>query len=125
VLVRGGEALARHDYDEAIALARAALNVDPEYAAAHVLAARAYGRLGRHTEAMESLRRAVHADPLTPEMHLELGFAAIRTGELEVARGSFEHYMRLAPGGPGVPRARAGIETVTRLMHLLEAHADG
>jgi Domain of unknown function (DUF4388)/Tetratricopeptide repeat len=125
VLVRGGEALARRDYDEAIALARAALNVDPEYAAAHVLAARAYGRLGRHAEAMESLRRAVHADPLTPEMHLELGFAAIRTGELEVARGSFEHYMRLAPGGAGVPRARAGIETVTRLMHLLEAHADG
>ena len=125
MLVRGGEALARRDYDEAIALARAALSDNPEHAGAHLLAARAHGRLGRHEEAMESLRRAVHADPLTPEMHLELGFAAVRTGELEVARASFEHYLRLAPAGQGVPRARAGIEAVTRLMHLLEAHIDG
>ena len=125
VLVRGGEALARRDFDEAIALARAAINAHPDHAGAHLLAARALGRLGRHEEAMESLRRAVHADPLTAEMHLELGFAAVRTGELEVARASFEHYLRLAPDGPGVARARGGIETVTRLMNLLEAHADG
>jgi uncharacterized protein DUF4388/tetratricopeptide repeat protein len=125
LMVRGGEAIARQDFDEAIALAHVALESNPQHAGAHLLAARALGRLGRHAEAMESLRRAVHADPLTPEMHLELGFAAVRTGELEVARGSFEHYLRLAPGGPGVQRARAGIETVTRLMHLLEAHADG
>src|SRR5690349_8462571 len=93
VLVRGGAALARRDFDEAIALARAAIAAHPEHAGAHLLAARALGRLGRHEEAMESLRRAVHADPLTAEMHLELGFAAVRTGELEVARASFEHYM--------------------------------
>jgi regulator of sirC expression with transglutaminase-like and TPR domain len=98
--------------------------VHPHSADAHALAARALQRLDRAAEAMEAWRRAVQADPLTPHIHLELGFAAARTGEFGLARGSLEHFLRLAPSAPEAPRARAGIETLTRLMHLMEAHAD-
>ena len=124
-LAAGEAALQRHAYDEALARAREALELEPECARAFVLCARALARLERYDESHEALRRAVQADPLTPVVHLELGFAAVRTGEFAVARGSFEHFLRLAPSAPEAPRARAGIETVTRLMHLLEAHADG
>jgi regulator of sirC expression with transglutaminase-like and TPR domain len=88
------------------------------------LEARALARLQRHEEAVEALRRAVKIDPLTPVVHLELGFAATRTGAFTVARGAFEHFLRLSPTAPEAARARASIETLTRLLNLLEAHAD-
>ena len=73
---------------------------------------------------MDELRRAVRADPLTPEVHLELGFAAVHTGDFATARSSWEHYLRLAPTGNEVGRVRAAIESLTKLMHVLEAHAE-
>ena len=74
---------------------------------------------------MEELRRAVQGDPLTAAVHLDLGFAALRIGDFTSAHASWEHYLRLAPSAPDAGRARAALETVTRLMHLAEAHADG
>jgi tetratricopeptide (TPR) repeat protein len=124
MLERGREAMRLRSFDEALNAAKGALAVHPHSADAHALAARALQRLDRAVEAMEAWRRAVQADPLTPHIHLELGFAAARTGEFGLARGSLEHFLRLAPSAPEAPRARAGIETLTRLMHLMEAHAD-
>jgi hypothetical protein len=123
-LVRGNEALNRRAYEDALAFARAAIGSHAESAAAHMLEARALARLQRHEEAVEALRRAVKIDPLTPVVHLELGFAATRTGAFTVARGAFEHFLRLSPTAPEAARARASIETLTRLLNLLEAHAD-
>jgi regulator of sirC expression with transglutaminase-like and TPR domain len=74
---------------------------------------------------VDELRRAVQSDPLTPAVHLDLGFAAVRVGAYATAHASWEHYLRLAPGAPDAARARAALETSTRLMHLCEAHADG
>jgi hypothetical protein len=45
-------------------------------------------------------------------------------GDFGNARASWDHFLRLAPGAPEVDRVRAAIETITRMMHLLEAHAD-
>jgi cytochrome c-type biogenesis protein CcmH/NrfG len=74
---------------------------------------------------VDELRRAVQADPLTPAVHLDLGFAAARVGDFGNARASWEHFQRLSPLSPDIPRVRAAIETLTRLTHLLEAHSDG
>jgi tetratricopeptide (TPR) repeat protein len=110
--------------DEALVAARAAASADPASSEAHRLAAHALTKLARHADAVEALRRAVQADPLTPAVHLELGYAAARVGDFGNARASWDHFLRLAPGAPEVDRVRAAIETITRMMHLLEAHAD-
>ena len=124
VVQRGSQALKRGELDEALNAAREALAASAGSTEARILAAQALVRLGRHSAAVDELRRAVQADPLTPEVHLELGFAATRLGDFATARSSWEHYLRLAPAAPEVGRVRAAIETITRLTHLLEAHVD-
>jgi hypothetical protein len=110
--------------DEALTAARAALSVDATSSEAHRVAARALGLLRRHADAVEVLRRAVQADPLTPAVHLDLGFAAVRVGDFSNARASWEHFLRLAPASSEVGRVNAALETLTRMIYLIEAHAD-
>jgi SOS response regulatory protein OraA/RecX len=123
-LEQGRAALARGAWDEALTNARAALAKEPNHARARLLAARALAGLNRRDEVVDELRRAVRADPLTAEVHLELGFASVYTGDFSNARSSWEHYLRLAPTGAEVGRVRAAIESLTKLMHVLEAHAE-
>jgi Domain of unknown function (DUF4388)/Tetratricopeptide repeat len=117
-------ALGRGAVDEALTGTRAVLATEPGNTRAHLLAARALKALNRHDEVVDELRRAVRADPLTPEVHLELGFAAVHVGDFATARSSWQHYLRLAPTSPEVGRVRAAIEALTKLMHVLEAHAE-
>jgi Tfp pilus assembly protein PilF len=124
-LARARSALDGGRPEEALANARVALACDPTSTAAHLLAARALNRLARYDDAVDELRRAVQSDPLTPTVHLDLGFAAVRVGDFASAHASWEHFLRLAPNAPETARARAALETLTRLMHLLDAHADG
>ena len=125
MLERARAALAGRHADEALTAARAALKSDPSSTEARLLSARALGRLTRFQDAVDELRRAVQSDPLTPAVHLDLGFAAVRIGDYTTAHASWEHYLRLAPNASDTGRARAALEAVTRLMHLSEAHADG
>jgi tetratricopeptide (TPR) repeat protein len=110
--------------EEALTGARAALHRDPMSTPARLVAARALVRLARYDEAVGELRRAVQADPITPVVHLDLGFALTRVGEFAGARASWEHFLRLAPGAVEGKRVRTALETLTRLVHLLEAHSD-
>jgi tetratricopeptide (TPR) repeat protein len=121
---QAGSALARGASEEALTAARSALTTDASNTRARLVAARALGALNRRTEAVDELRRAVRADPLTPEVHLELGFAAVHIGDFATARASWEHYLRLAPNGAEVKRTRAAMEALTKLMHVLEAYAE-
>ncbi len=121
---RAWACLAAGKPEEALGAARAALNMDAGSSEAHRAAARALAMLRRHTDAVDVLRRAVQADPLTPAVHLDLGFAAVRVGDFGNARASWEHFLRLAPASPEVGRVNAALETLTRMMHLIEAHAD-
>jgi Flp pilus assembly protein TadD len=118
------EALAGGRSEDALASARAALAVDGDSTEARLLVAKSLARLSRHREAVDELRRAVQADPITPEVHLDLGFAAIRVGDFANAHASFEHFLRLSPTSADVGRVRAALEILTRLQHVLEAHAD-
>jgi Tfp pilus assembly protein PilF len=130
--IRGTETAIEHAWacvaagkpEEALSAARVALGVDATSSEAHRVAARALGLLKRHADAVEVLRRAVQADPLTPAVHLDLGFAAVRVGDFGNARASWEHFLRLAPASAEVGRVNAALETLTRLVHLIEAHAD-
>ena len=124
-LERARSALEGRRAEEALSNARAALAADPASTEARLLAARALNRLARYGDAVDELRRAVQSDPLTSAVHLDLGFAAVRVGDFASAHASWEHFLRLAPNVPDSARARAALETLTRLMHLLEAHADG
>jgi hypothetical protein len=130
--IRGAESAIKHAWnclaagkpDEALTAARTALSVDGSSSEAHRVAARALAQLKRHADAVEVLRRAVQADPLTPAVHLDLGFAAVRVGDFGNARASWEHFLRLAPASPDVSRVNAALETLTRMVHLLEAHTN-
>ena len=124
-LARARSALDGRRPEEALSNARAALAADPGSTEARLLAARALNRLARYGDAVDELRRAVQGDPLTPAVHLDLGFAAVRVGDFASAHASWEHFLRLAATSAEAPRARAALETLTRLMHLAEAHADG
>jgi tetratricopeptide (TPR) repeat protein len=110
--------------EDALKEARAAVLHGTDATAARLLVARSLLRLARHQEAVDELRRAVQADPITPEVHRELGFAAVRVGDFANARASWEHFLRLAPSSLDVGRVREGLDALTRLEHLLEAHAN-
>jgi tetratricopeptide (TPR) repeat protein len=125
MLERARSALDGRRAEEALTSARNALKCDPASTEARLLAARALNRLARYPDAVDELRRAVQSDPLTPAVHLDLGFAAVRVGDYATAHASWEHYLRLAPNAPDAARARAALETSTRLMHMCEAHAEG
>jgi tetratricopeptide (TPR) repeat protein len=123
-LARARECLHAGKNEEALASARAAQQGDPSSTEARLLAARALVRLARYQDAVEELRRAVQADPITAAVHLDLGFAATRVGDFANARASWEHFLRLAPSAVEGKRVRTALETLTRLVHLLEAHSD-
>jgi len=92
---------------------------------ARLASARTLTRAARHAEAIDELRRALQADPLRAVVHLELGFALARAGDLPAARTSWEHFLRLAPTGAEADRVRGALAAATRLQNVLEAHADG
>lgn len=86
--------------------------------------AREHTRAGRHAEALDELRRAVQQDPLTPRVHLEIGFAAARTGDLGSARSSWEHVVRLAADEAAEAKAREALGALNEFQRLLDRHAD-
>ena len=89
-----------------------------------VIAARAHTKAGRHTDALDELRRAVQQDPLTPRIHLDIGFAAARVGDLAAARASWEHVIRLAADDVAEQKAREALGALADLQRLLDQHAD-
>jgi hypothetical protein len=57
--------------------------------------------------------------------HLDLGYTALRAGNLAAARSSFEHFLSLAPDDPEAPKAHSALEAVKRLLGVMEAAAHG
>ncbi len=123
-LVRARAALQGGRLEEAVTEGRAAIEDDTQSTEARLLVSAALSRLNQRQAAVDELRRAVQADPLTAEVHMELGFAAVHVGDFANARASWEHFLRLAPTSAEVGRVRAALETLTQLVHVLEAHGD-
>jgi len=119
-LDRARRALAAGDASDALAAAAAVRAADPTRTDARLLVARALMQMRRHAEAVDELRRAVRADPLTAEVHHDLGFAAARVGDFATAMVSWEQFLRTANGHPATERVRVAIEATKRLMLAID-----
>jgi tetratricopeptide (TPR) repeat protein len=80
---------------------------------AHVWLALTFTDLGRLRDARDAFQRAYDADPLSPIIGSNLGFALAKTGEYEVARELFERVLEIAPE---FTVAHAGMAQVARRL---------
>lgn len=100
VLVNYSTVLLQRDrYDEAIGLARRALE-NPGYdkpAIAYTNIGLAYVKKGEAHQAVDSLRTALEYQPSLPEAHHNLGLAYARLGERAQAAQSFREAIRYRP----------------------------
>ena len=119
-LKRAAVALDAGNPEEALSCARRVIAGDSRDVAARLLAARALTVLNRHADAVDELKRAVQADPFDPAVHLALGFAAARSGELKAAIVSWSQFLTARPTGPDSERVRAALDAATRLSGVLE-----
>jgi hypothetical protein len=90
----------------------------------------AYGLITTGVVALQQPRRDAITPVATPavpqsESHLELGFTAVRAGNLAAARASFELFLRLVPTGPSSERARVALEGVTKLLSAMNQNGAG
>jgi hypothetical protein len=91
----------------------------PDRAELALLAGRTLAAQNRMRAATESFSRAVGLDPRFPEAHYLLGFAAVRTGELERASRAWEAYLRLSPNGETGRMAADALGSLRNLMHIV------
>jgi tetratricopeptide (TPR) repeat protein len=112
-LLRGGRA------EEAQKLATQLETSFPERADLAVLSGRALLAQNRMRAATESFSRAVGLDPLSSDAHYLLGFAAIRTGELERATKAWETFLRLAPNGEPRQLAAQALASLRALSSIV------
>jgi tetratricopeptide (TPR) repeat protein len=83
--------------DQARATFARIYGVDPESAAAHLLAAQMMIRLKFETLADAELARAVALDPRLPQLHALIGQQALFRGQLETAVQEFERELAINP----------------------------
>jgi cytochrome c-type biogenesis protein CcmH/NrfG len=105
--------------DEAQKLASQLETSYPERAELAILSGRTLVAQNRMRAATESFARAVGIDPLSAEAHYLLGFAAVRTGELERATRAWETFLRLAPNGEPrqlAAQALAALRALTQIV---------
>lgn len=112
-LLRGGKS------EEAQKLAAQLETSYPERAELAVLSGRTLLAQNRMRAATESFSRAVGLDPLAMDGHYLLGFAAVRTGELERAIKAWETYLRLAPNGEPRQMAAQALAALRALTQIV------
>jgi len=124
LLAQARAALDADHLDAALAAAQAARASDGERTDARLCVARVLGRMGRHAEGLEELRRALQADPLTPDVHRDLGFAAARLGDFAGAFAAWEHYRRTAAPAADLSQVTEAEHLARRLLQILDSHLD-
>jgi tetratricopeptide (TPR) repeat protein len=97
-----GALIARGAADEAIGLARTALQLKPDYPEAHNNLALALGSRGQVDEAISHYRKALDLDPTYAEAHNNLGFALAGKGDLETAIFQYRKALESDSGHAGV-----------------------
>jgi tetratricopeptide (TPR) repeat protein len=91
----------------------------PERAELALLSGRTFVAQHRMRAATESFSRAAGLDPASAEAQYLLGFAAIRTGELERASRAWETFLRLSPGGEARQLAGQALASLRSLMQIV------
>ncbi|MEX0907594.1 MAG: DUF4388 domain-containing protein [Gemmatimonadota bacterium] len=105
--------------EQALKLAAQLETSYPERAELAVLSGRTLVAQNRMRAATESFARAVSLDPLAMDAHYLLGFAAVRTGEMDRAVKAWETYLKLAPNGEPrqlAAQALAALRALTQIV---------
>jgi tetratricopeptide (TPR) repeat protein len=89
--------LGEKQYDHGIALLADATEAAPNVTSLHIDLGIAYGQIGDHERAEESIKRALQLNPLHPVAHNELGIIYRKTGRFERARESYESALEVHP----------------------------
>jgi len=110
--------------DEAQKLAAELESSFPERVELAILAGRTLLAQNRMRAAAEAFARAAGLDPLSPEAHYRLGFAAIRTGELERAARAWDSFVLLSPNDEARQLVRGALSAVRTLSQVLEQAVD-
>ncbi len=97
------------EIDRAIAAAEKALEINPRYAEAALLAVRLYEASGRAEEAADRCRRVTELRPEWVDAHLRLGGLLGRQGRRAEAASAYRRALEIAPA---CDVARRGLETV-------------
>jgi len=105
--------------DEAQKLATQLETSYPERADLAVLTGRTLIAQNRMRAATESFSRAVGLDPTSVDAHYLLGFAALRTGELERATKAWETFLRVAPNGEPRQLAAQALASLRALTQIV------
>lgn len=105
--------------DEAQKLASQLETSYPERADLAVLSGRTLLAQNRMRAATEAFSRAVGLDPLSADAHYLLGYAAVRTGELDRAQRAWDTYLRLAPNGEQRQRASQALAALRALSQVV------
>jgi Flp pilus assembly protein TadD len=89
--------LEQEQYDRGIALLADATEAAPHVTSLHSDLGIAYGQIGDHERAEDSIKKALELNPLHPVAHNELGILYRKTGRFERARKSYEKALEVYP----------------------------
>jgi WD40 repeat protein/serine/threonine protein kinase/tetratricopeptide (TPR) repeat protein len=111
--------------DEAIALFRLAIDIDPDYADAHANLAWVLQRKGKWNEGMAEGRKAIELNPRAGWYHNNLGWGLEHQGKLEEALAEYRRALELpSDGGKAITNLR-NLEPLVARIPRLEAVAKG
>lgn len=88
-----------------------ALQLAPESALVHVLAAISLRRQGQYPQALAALEQAVQLEPQEPAWRLEMGYTLAANGDLAQAQAAFEKAIDLNPKDSAAWQALANFST--------------
>jgi tetratricopeptide (TPR) repeat protein/predicted Ser/Thr protein kinase len=92
------------DWEEALAHARRAAGINPDFWFAHYLIGTIESRLGRLAEAIPSLQTASRMAPNNPSVWFNFGVVSYTAGRFDIARPALQRALDL--GHPSAPRIR-------------------
>jgi cytochrome c-type biogenesis protein CcmH/NrfG len=96
----------------------------PDNAELAMLSGRTLVAQGRMRAATEAFARAAGLDPLMADAHYQLGFTAVRTGELDRAAQAWDTYLRLSQNGNQrqlVSQALNHVRSLGQLLQMVKA----
>ena len=99
--------------------------MNPGDARAMIERVRARSRNGKAIEAISDLKTLLEREPSSAQLHLELGFALAKTGNLNDAVTSWSRYLELDPRADNSEWLRATIESAGRISAAVEEHYHG